>query len=212
LTPITHSSVSLRSSSRDLSLRWVAVSVFLLSSTLNYFDRQLLNTLAPLIMLEFHLNLTGFGVLLSTFSIAYAASTLGAGWVLDRFGVNRGISVAVAWWSAASASTGLAGSLDTGYRKSKRRVSQAGGTRAGGGRQSNRAEPGSTPRGAGYRLRAEAGMALAIFVKRIGRADLDSALANRGAGDPATVRDCDRDGIGDGGWARTWAVWHFARA
>ncbi|HMJ60772.1 MAG TPA: MFS transporter, partial [Bryobacteraceae bacterium] len=95
----------------SFSLRWVAVSVFVVSSTLNYLDRTLLNTLAPLIMLEFHLNMAGFGVLLSAFSIAYAASTLAAGWMLDRFGINRGISAAVGWWSAAAASTGLVGSL-----------------------------------------------------------------------------------------------------
>jgi MFS transporter, ACS family, hexuronate transporter len=95
----------------SFSLRWVAVGVFVISSTLNYLDRTLLNTLAPLIMLEFHLNMAGFGALLSAFSIAYAASTLAAGWMLDRFGINRGISAAVGWWSAAAASTGLVGSL-----------------------------------------------------------------------------------------------------
>ncbi len=91
----------------SFSLRWVAVSIFIISSTLNYLDRQLLVTLAPLIMTEFHLNQTGFGVLISAFSIAYAASSLGTGWVLDRFGVNRGIFGAVGWWSAAAIGTGL---------------------------------------------------------------------------------------------------------
>src|SRR6476646_155963 len=95
----------------SFSLRWLAVGIFVVSSTLNYLDRTLLNTLAPLIMLEFHLNMAGFGVLLSAFSFAYAASTLAAGWMLDRFGVDRGISVAVGWWSTAAAATGLVGSV-----------------------------------------------------------------------------------------------------
>lgn len=95
----------------SFSLRWVAVSIFIVSSTLNYLDRQLLVTLAPLIMTEFHLNQAGFGVLLSAFSVTYAASSLGAGWVLDRFGVNRGIFAAVGWWSAAAIGTGLAPGL-----------------------------------------------------------------------------------------------------
>ena len=92
-------------------LRWIAVSVFVISSTLNYLDRQLLSVLAPLIMAEFHFNQTRFGVLISAFSIAYAASSVGTGWLLDRVGVNRGITAAVAWWSAAAASTGLVGSF-----------------------------------------------------------------------------------------------------
>lgn len=93
--------------SRDISLRWVAVTIFILSSTLNYLDRNLLAVLAPLILAEFQLKQTGFGFLISTFSIAYAASSLAVGWFLDRAGVNRGISAAVGWWSAAAAATGL---------------------------------------------------------------------------------------------------------
>ena len=88
-------------------LRWVAVSVFVISSTLNYLDRQLVATLAPLIMAELQFNQTGFGFLISAFSIAYAASTLLTGWFLDRVGVNRGITAAVSWWSATAVGTGL---------------------------------------------------------------------------------------------------------
>lgn len=89
------------------SLRWIAVSVFIVSSTLNYLDRALLATLAPLLMSELHFNQTRFGLLISAFSIAYAASSLFAGWFLDRAGVSKGISAAVSWWSAAAVSTGL---------------------------------------------------------------------------------------------------------
>ena len=92
-------------------LRWLAVSVFIVSSTLNFLDRALLAALAPLIMAEFHFNQQRYGVLISAFSIAYAASSLGVGWCLDRFGVNRAIPVAVAWWSAAAVSTGFVGSF-----------------------------------------------------------------------------------------------------
>ncbi len=93
--------------SSSFALRWVAVSVFIACSTLNYLDRTILNVLAPLIMSQMHFNQTGFGVLISTFSIAYALSSLISGWVLDRFGVNRGICAAVAWWSLSAIGTGL---------------------------------------------------------------------------------------------------------
>ncbi len=93
------------------SWRWVAVTAFVISSSLNYLDRLLLNILAPLIMAELHFNQTRFGFLISAFSIAYAASSLLAGWFLDRVGINRGISFAVSWWSAASLCTGLVRSL-----------------------------------------------------------------------------------------------------
>lgn len=96
---------------RSASLRWVAFGVFILSSTLNYLDRQLISTLAPLILAEMHFDQTGFGLLISAFSITYAASSLAAGWFLDRAGVNRGISTAVAWWSASSIATSLVRTL-----------------------------------------------------------------------------------------------------
>lgn len=83
------------------------MGIFATSSTLNYLDRLLLNTLAPLIMASLHFNQTRFGFLISAFSVAYAASTLLSGWLLDRFGVNRGIAVAVGWWSTAAIGTGL---------------------------------------------------------------------------------------------------------
>jgi ACS family hexuronate transporter-like MFS transporter len=91
--------------------RWIAVSVFLVSSTLNYLDRQLLVVLAPLIIGDLHLDQTRFGLLISAFSIAYAASSLLAGWFLDRVGVNRAMSLAVAWWSAAATCTAFARSI-----------------------------------------------------------------------------------------------------
>src|SRR5436309_1909454 len=96
-----------------LAARWLAVGVFVVSSMLNYLDRQLLNTLAPLIMAELHLNQTGFGFILSAFSIAYAASSLLTGWFLDRVGINRAISAAVIWWSAAALGTGFIGGRGT---------------------------------------------------------------------------------------------------
>lgn len=87
------------------------MGVFVISSTLNYLDRNLLNALAPSIMKEMRFNQTSFGWIISAFSIAYAASSLAIGWFLDRAGINRGISVAVGWWSTAAVSTGLVGGL-----------------------------------------------------------------------------------------------------
>jgi ACS family hexuronate transporter-like MFS transporter len=82
--------------------RWLAVAVFILSSTLNYLDRSLLTVLAPLILKEFHLNQTSYGEILSAFSFVYMFSSLGAGILLDRIGLNKSIWAAVAWWSSVS--------------------------------------------------------------------------------------------------------------
>lgn len=62
-------------------------------------------------MAEMHFSQMRFGFLISAFSITYAASSLAAGWLLDRAGVNRGATSAVAWWSLASLSTAFVKSM-----------------------------------------------------------------------------------------------------
>ena len=84
-----------------------------MSSTLNYLDRQLLAAMAPILKAEFHLTDRDYGVLLFAFSIAYAATAPFAGYFLDRAGLNRGSTVAVAVWSLAGMLTGLAGGLES---------------------------------------------------------------------------------------------------
>ena len=91
----------------SVPLRWIAVSFFIISSTLNYLDRNLLSLLAPLIMASLHFNQTQFGWLISMFSFTYAISSLVTGWMLDRFGINRTMSGAVGWWSIAAIGHGL---------------------------------------------------------------------------------------------------------
>lgn len=85
----------------------MAIGVFILSSVLNYLDRQILAALAPLLRSEFGLTNAGYGGVLAAFSIAYAVSSPLAGLLIDRFGLNRGISVGVGLWSLASVATGF---------------------------------------------------------------------------------------------------------
>jgi ACS family hexuronate transporter-like MFS transporter len=90
-----------------IPVRWLAISVFLFSSTLNYLDRQLLAAVAPALKTEFHLTNHEFGQVISVFSLVYATVAPLAGLFIDRVGLNIGVSVAVLLWSAAGAATGL---------------------------------------------------------------------------------------------------------
>lgn len=87
--------------------RWVVLGVFVLSSAINYLDRQTLATLAPLVRAEFHLSNAEYGLILAVFSIAYAACAPLAGMLIDRIGLNRAIGMAVGVWSCAGISTGF---------------------------------------------------------------------------------------------------------
>lgn len=92
----------------SVSLRWVAVTVFVFSSVLNYLDRQILATMVTIGDFPFQKD---YGLSLSVFSIAYAVSALFIGWFVDRVGLNRGSAISVAVWAIASFGTGMSHNL-----------------------------------------------------------------------------------------------------
>jgi len=79
----------------------------MLCSAINYLDRQTLATLAPTLRTEFHLSNAQYGLILTVFSIAYAACAPFAGMLIDRIGLNRAIGLAVGVWSCAGILTGF---------------------------------------------------------------------------------------------------------
>jgi len=96
---------------RAENLKWIAIGVFVLSSSLNYLDRLLLAALAPTIKNEFHLSNAEYGRIVSVFAMLYALVAPAAGWFVDRVGLNLGITVAMVVWSVAGSATGLTSSL-----------------------------------------------------------------------------------------------------
>jgi len=92
-------------------IRWLAASVLVLSTALSFLDRQVLAALAPLLKQEFHLSNQGYGYVVSAFSLAYAVFAPIAGLLIDRVGLNIGISAVVTLWSLAGVATGFAGGL-----------------------------------------------------------------------------------------------------
>jgi len=81
--------------------------VFVLCSTVNFLDRQLLAALAPTIKKEFALSNAQYGQLISAFAFAYTLMAPAFGWMVDRKGLNLGMTVAVGLWSLAGMATGL---------------------------------------------------------------------------------------------------------
>ncbi len=92
--------------------RWFVIGVFFLSSSINYLDRQTLATLAPLFRAEFHLNNAEYGWILAAFSLTYAVAAPFAGLLIDRIGLNRGITLAIGLWSLAGITTGFTRGLN----------------------------------------------------------------------------------------------------
>jgi ACS family hexuronate transporter-like MFS transporter len=92
-------------------LRWLVVGVLVLSTALSFVDRQVLAALAPVLQEQFNLSNFGYAWVVSAFSLTYAVFAPAAGLLVDRVGLNVGISAAVALWSMAGVATGFAGGL-----------------------------------------------------------------------------------------------------
>jgi MFS family permease len=81
-------------------------------NVLGYVDRQLLASIAPVLMAELRLSRAAIGLLVGpAFVVVYALSTLGLGAAADRWSRTRIVAAGLAVWSAATAVTGAAVSL-----------------------------------------------------------------------------------------------------
>src|SRR5690349_2747683 len=87
--------------------RWWVLAIFVLSTSINYLDRQTLAALAPDVQREFGLNDTLYGLLQTAFNAPYAIVAPFAGMLIDTIGLTRAISLALALWSCAGIATGL---------------------------------------------------------------------------------------------------------
>ncbi|MGD0693309.1 MAG: MFS transporter [Terriglobia bacterium] len=92
-------------------LRWWIVWTLFFSTVINYVDRQTLSNLAPVITKEFHMTNTEYGLVVSSFQIAYAVMWLVGGVLLDLIGTRLGLTIAMIWWSLASMLPSLAHSV-----------------------------------------------------------------------------------------------------
>ena len=91
--------------------RWLVLAVFVLSTAINILDRATLAALAPVLKQEFDLTNAQYGWITSAFNLTYAASAPFAGMLIDSFGLNRVISLAVGLWSFAGIATGFTSGL-----------------------------------------------------------------------------------------------------
>jgi len=82
--------------------------VLLLSTIINYIDRQTLSLLAPYLKLEYHWTNTDYANIVIGFRIAYSLGQTVFGRFMDRIGTRRGLSITVFFYSVVSVLTSLA--------------------------------------------------------------------------------------------------------
>ena len=84
------------------NLRWIIASLLFLATVINYLDRQLLSVLAPKLREELELTNTEYSYAVNSFLIAYGLMYAVGGWIIDRLGTRRGLSLSLAVWSVVS--------------------------------------------------------------------------------------------------------------
>lgn len=90
--------------------RWVIVALLFFATTINYLDRQVISLLKPILEKEFSWTETDYGNIVTVFTFFYGASTLLAGYIIDRIGTKLGYVGAILVWSLAAMGHALAGS------------------------------------------------------------------------------------------------------
>src|SRR5208282_2521542 len=78
---------------------------------ITYIDRVNVSTASSIFKLELHLNNTQVGEVFSAFAYPYRLFQILGGWVSDRFGARRALTISAIIWASATLLTGLVGSL-----------------------------------------------------------------------------------------------------
>ncbi|AKD58274.1 membrane protein [Spirosoma radiotolerans] len=89
--------------------RWIIVALLFFATTINYLDRQVMSLLKPVLEKEFNWSETDYGDLVTVFTFFYGATTLLAGYIIDRVGTKLGYIGAILVWSLAAMGHALAG-------------------------------------------------------------------------------------------------------
>jgi MFS family permease len=102
-------------SAADHPTRTARPVVFLLAAVLfiNYVDRGTLPTAAHLIQADLHLSEEQLGMLFSAFFWTYSLIQIPVGWLAERYGAHRVLSVGLAVWAVATICVGVAHTFPT---------------------------------------------------------------------------------------------------
>lgn len=87
--------------------RWFIISVIFLAIVFNYYDRQIVSILKPMLKEEYNLGDDGFAMVLNVFTLFYALMYPVSGWLVDRFGERKIMLGGIIGWSLACFGGGL---------------------------------------------------------------------------------------------------------
>lgn len=92
-------------------VRWLVCAVLFFAASVNYMDRQVIGLLKPTLQAQLGWTEEGYSNIVIAFQLAYGASLLFIGKLIDRIGTRKGFSLAVLFWSISAMAHAAAGSV-----------------------------------------------------------------------------------------------------
>ena len=86
---------------------WVIIGLLMSLLVLNYFDRQTLSILKPIVKMELGFDDQAYSLLTFAFMLPYIIMYVVSGRLIDRFGTRIGMALFAACWSVANIASGL---------------------------------------------------------------------------------------------------------
>ncbi|MEQ1948834.1 MAG: MFS transporter [Bryobacteraceae bacterium] len=93
---------------RPTHVRHAVLGLTVAAYMITYMDRQILAVARPVIREELGISLVMMGWITFGFRLAYALFQIPGGWLGDRFGARKALTVVVTWWSAFTCLTATA--------------------------------------------------------------------------------------------------------
>jgi sugar phosphate permease len=94
--------------SKPTRTRWLVLFLISIMYLITYMDRSNISVAQPEIAKQFGLDKDAMGYVLAAFTWAYALGQIPSGWLGDRFGPKRVLTVIMTLWSATAMMTGAA--------------------------------------------------------------------------------------------------------
>jgi len=94
--------------SRMSRQRFVLISILFFHSVNTYMDRACIASAADLILKDLSISKETLGLIFSIFAFGYALFQIPSGWIADRLGPRKALTIVVSVWSCFTALTGAA--------------------------------------------------------------------------------------------------------
>jgi MFS transporter, ACS family, glucarate transporter len=90
---------------RPTRIRYIVLALTIGAYMITYIDRVVISSAVPSIQKEFGFSIVTMGWILSSFQWAYALFQIPGGWLGDRIGPRRALTLIVSWWSIFTCAT-----------------------------------------------------------------------------------------------------------